>query len=242
MGSSGASDGQGQGRDPTTSLARFVPRRICCFYLEFDGVDAHATAWRTASAYKLLNETKLGVLLEDLASQGIELAQQSVAAAKRIKGAEIVGLHSRSGPTGICVRGDRAKCRTTQRVILVLRRADRPEIRRLFAAGSAVSPVGDGNRRAGVAADPKRGAYAQSSGQGRSLVVRKGDLILTGNDKVDEILAVIDGKRPSAAEPSTPRPSWPSPKVASSRSRLAFWTWPGCRRCLLRRPSSVSMA
>ena len=67
-------------------------KRICSLYLEFDGLDAHAAAWNASAAYKLLNETKLGALLEDLASQGIELAQQSVPPAKRIKGVEVVGV------------------------------------------------------------------------------------------------------------------------------------------------------
>ena len=55
-----------------------MPRQDLIFYLEFDGLDAHADAWKKSAAYKLLNDTKLGALLEDLASQGVELAQQSV--------------------------------------------------------------------------------------------------------------------------------------------------------------------
>ena len=96
----GSSTSWGQGARPaakgagsqTASLARYVPRQDLLFYLEFDGLDAHATAWRATAAYKLLNDTKLGALVEDLASQGIELAQQSVPPSKRIKGADVVGL------------------------------------------------------------------------------------------------------------------------------------------------------
>src|SRR5436309_1382498 len=53
-------------------LARYVPRQDLFFYLEFDGLDAHADAWKHSAAYKLLNDTKLGALLEDLTRQGIE--------------------------------------------------------------------------------------------------------------------------------------------------------------------------
>ena len=105
MGSRARTTAKAKTATQTTSLARFVPRQDLLFYLEFDGVDAHATAWCATSAYKLLNETKLGVLLEDLASQGLELAQQSVAPANRIKGAEVVALLKHHGPAGICVRG-----------------------------------------------------------------------------------------------------------------------------------------
>ena len=54
-------------------LARYVPLQRFVAYLEFDGLDAHADAWHTSAAYKLLNDTKLGALLEDLALQGIEV-------------------------------------------------------------------------------------------------------------------------------------------------------------------------
>src|SRR5262249_46296772 len=57
-----------------TSLARYVPAKELLFYAEFDGLDAHADAWKKTAAYKLLNETTLGALLEDLASQGLDKA------------------------------------------------------------------------------------------------------------------------------------------------------------------------
>ena len=155
------------------------------------------------SAYKLLNETKLGVLLEDLASQGLELAQQSVAPAKRIKGAEVVALLKIMARQGF-VFAVSGKVPNDSRVILVLRRADRPEVRRLFAAGSAVSSVRDENRQAALPPIRKGARTLNPLGKDGTWWFEKGDLILTGNDKVDEILAVIDGKRPSA-EPSTPR-------------------------------------
>ena len=62
---------------PAAPPARHVPRQDLLAYLEFDGLDAHADAWRASAAYKLLSDTKLGPLLEDLALQGIELIQES---------------------------------------------------------------------------------------------------------------------------------------------------------------------
>ena len=58
-------------------LARYVPLKDLLAYLEFDGLDAHADAWRASAAYKLLNDTKLGTVLEDLALQGIEIIQET---------------------------------------------------------------------------------------------------------------------------------------------------------------------
>ena len=63
-----------------------MPRRDLGLYLEFQGLDSQLAAWRGSAAYKILNETKLGMLLEDLAGQGIELAQQSVPREKQRQG------------------------------------------------------------------------------------------------------------------------------------------------------------
>jgi hypothetical protein len=73
-------------------LARHVPRKDLLAYLEFDGLDAHAGAWRASAAFKLLNDTKLGSVLEDLALQGIELIQDARPRELRVTGAEIIGF------------------------------------------------------------------------------------------------------------------------------------------------------
>ena len=54
-------------------LASYVPRQDLVLYLEYQGLDAHAGAWQKTAAYRLLSETKLGTLLEDMAIQAIEL-------------------------------------------------------------------------------------------------------------------------------------------------------------------------
>ena len=46
-----------------TPLPRFVPRDNLIFHLDFDGLDAHAEAWQKTAAYKMLNQTPLGVML-----------------------------------------------------------------------------------------------------------------------------------------------------------------------------------
>src|SRR5262249_55869983 len=66
-GARGQTQGPGEPAAPKSSLGRYVPRQDLVFYLEFDGLDAHGEAWQKSAAYKLLNDTKLGALLEDLA-------------------------------------------------------------------------------------------------------------------------------------------------------------------------------
>jgi prepilin-type processing-associated H-X9-DG protein len=43
-------------------LARYFPRQDLVVYVEFDGLDAHRDAWSKTAAYRLLNETRTGVL------------------------------------------------------------------------------------------------------------------------------------------------------------------------------------
>ncbi len=56
------------------ALARYVPAKDLIFYFEFDGLDAHAAAWKRSALYKLLNETKFGAMVEDLGTQALEQA------------------------------------------------------------------------------------------------------------------------------------------------------------------------
>ena len=82
----------GNGGAGAAPLARYVPLKDLLAYLEFDGLDAHADAWHASAAYKLLNDTKLGTLLEDLALQAIEVFQQMALPEQRVTGGEIVGF------------------------------------------------------------------------------------------------------------------------------------------------------
>ncbi len=101
------------------------------FYLEFDGLDAHQAAWKNSAAYKLLNDTKLGALIEDLAGQGIELAQQSAPPDKRIKPAELIGLFKLAAKQGFAA-GFWGENPVVGGFVIVARGADRPEVMRLL--------------------------------------------------------------------------------------------------------------
>ncbi len=50
-------------------LAGYFPRQDLAVYAEFDGLDAHAGAWKKTAAYRLLNETSTGAMLEQVATQ-----------------------------------------------------------------------------------------------------------------------------------------------------------------------------
>jgi prepilin-type processing-associated H-X9-DG protein len=181
------------------ALARYVPAEDLVFYLEFDGLDARSDAWRGSAAYKLLNETKLGALIEDLASQGIDLSQQSVPAEQRVKPGDVIGQLKRLARDGFVFAVSGA-VPNNSRAIAVLRKGDRPEIKRLLtAAASAGRTQGEG-AGAALPEQKKAGRTVYPLGQEGVWWAEKGDLVLTGTDKADEILEVLDGKRRSAVD------------------------------------------
>jgi hypothetical protein len=180
-------------------LARCVPRQDLVAYLEFDGLDAHDGAWKQSAAYKFLNSTKLGALLEDLAAQGVELAQQSTPPEQRIKGAEVVELLKRLAREGF-VFAVSGKAPNDSRVIIVARHGDRPEVTRLLEAMGGAGRPGGGAAEAKTAALTKAGRTFHPLGKDGVWWLENGDLIVTGKDKSDDILGVIDGRLPSALD------------------------------------------
>ena len=67
LGASGAS-GQDEPAGPRPP-AGYFPREDLVVFAEFDGLDAHAEAWKKTAAYRLLNETSTGAMLEQVALQ-----------------------------------------------------------------------------------------------------------------------------------------------------------------------------
>ncbi len=55
-------------------LARYVLRENLVLYLGSDGLDTQEEIWKKTAAYKILNETPLGEMLEDMTAQVAEKA------------------------------------------------------------------------------------------------------------------------------------------------------------------------
>ena len=215
------------GADPAArSLARYVPRRGLAFYLEFDGLDAHAADWHASAAYKLLVDTKLGALLEDLGVQALDLLQASLPADRRTKGADLVEAHEEHRQARI--RGGlraRGRGRLEGRGRAPRGRSSRgspvdrePGVRDVAKDGAATSPRASRHRLDRRARPPHPLT--------KELVwwVEQGDLVLAGKSVADEVMAVIDGKEPSAVD-----------HPLLSRAQEARWRLPACGNRLRRR-------
>jgi prepilin-type processing-associated H-X9-DG protein len=184
---------------PTTApLARYVPRQDLGLYFELQGLDAHRAAWRGSAANKVLNNTKLGALLEDLAGQGIELAQQSIAPEKQVKASLVIELVKHAMKQGLAV-GAWSMDSEKAGVVFVFRNAERPDVRRMLEDAAAANLGPGGSEKAGRPVQ-KAGRTLHRLDKEGVWWFEKGDLVLS--NRPDVVLAVLDGKSPSAVDHS----------------------------------------
>ena len=183
---------------PSPSLASFVPRQDLILYLEYQGLDAHAGAWHKTAAYRLLSETKFGTLLEDIAIQGIDVYQEMFPTAVRVKGVDAVEIMKKIARNGF-VLAVFGKPKERLRYLVVLRQCDRPEVRAALQS-LAASRRGEALEDALAESIEKAGRTLHRFGSDHVWWVEKGELILTAQSEADEILEVINGRRPSAID------------------------------------------
>ena len=177
-------------------LTRYIPGRDLAACWEFEGLDAHAAAWKNTAASKLLTETRLGALLEDLGTQVIEAAQQSVPPRDRIPASEYLTLMKHGARHGLAAAVFGKGPRDVQ-WMLVVRNGNRPEFTRLLEAGSTAGPGGaNGNPQAVL----KAGRTLKPLGPDGLWWNDGDDLILAARSAADTILDVAGGSQPSAVD------------------------------------------
>ncbi len=89
------------GAEPGRSPHRYVPAKNLVAYFEFDGLGAHAEAWKKTSACAALSKTKAGAMINDVVRQAAEwLIEENV---PFVKGADALGLQSHLARSGITI-------------------------------------------------------------------------------------------------------------------------------------------
>ncbi len=172
------------------SLARYVPKQDnLFFYFELDGLDAHQAAWKNSAAYKLLNDTKLGALVEDLAGQVIEAMQQSAPPQRQVKPVDVIALFKHAAKRGFAV-GFWGENPEVGGFVVVARGADRPEVMRWIEMIRTGQPQPDPIQKDGRTLHPMNEKV--------SWWVEKGDLVFSS--KPELVLSVLDGHSPNAAD------------------------------------------
>ena len=187
-------------------LARFFPRQDLVVYAEFDGLDAHRDAWKQTAAYRLLNETTTGAMLEQSFARLLdELILKN--AGGLLRGRELVGLGehllragfavgiNRAGGVGpprsfgLVIRGG-AKGQTRALLDRLLRESEGPrlKIKRVQKPGG---------RTVEVVSDAPRTSLAWWA-EGDDLAVS-----IISPSGVDAMIASLEGHEPSAVEHPT---------------------------------------
>lgn len=187
-------------------MPRFVPRDNLIFYVDFDGLDAHAEAWRKTAAYRMLNQTPLGVMLEEVAAQLLVKPLDSVPN-RKLTGAELVTLVKLMARKGwVLALNANQKGANPFVGTLVLRgaAAKDKEIKsitsRLIGTLMGPEPKPRIERKAGrVLVVVPRGSSANA---GWVWWPEKDDLVIgfMQPSNSDAIIAALDGKAPSAAD------------------------------------------
>ena len=87
------------------------------------------------------------------------------------------------------------KAPENSRVVIVVRKGNRPDALKLLQRAAA---AGGDHPEGKQEAIQKNGRTIHPLGEDAAYWAEKDDLIVTGKDAVDTVLAVIDGKQPSA--------------------------------------------
>jgi hypothetical protein len=186
----------------TDALARYVPQDKLIFYLEFQGLDAHANAWGQTAASRILTETKTGAMLDEVLTQ---LHAQLTAGQGNptTSGEELAMLKHllRSGMV-FAVRGDQR----SGAGVIVFRDAFRDDVKPMFAmligklkAPDSTPQVSDkpGGRR--IVSMTMAGPGGQSLPVAWWVEARR-DLVITfPPPHADEVIAALDGGAANAS-------------------------------------------
>ena len=193
----------------TVPLGRYIAKDNLVVYVEFAGLDAHGESWRKTAAYKMLNETPLGVMLEEVSGQLLDRAMGFLPN-RRLSGPELVTLLKGATKSGwvfaLHVDPKHAGLRGT----FVVRGAASKELRRLSSSlmgwlmGPDVKVKPERRQDRTVVVVPIASASGAAGAVNPSWVwwPEKNDLVVgtAYPAGADAIIAALDGKAPSAAE------------------------------------------
>jgi hypothetical protein len=194
-------------------LARYVSKGNLVLYVEFAGLDAQAEAWKKSALYRMLNETPLGTMFEEVTTQVLDKALNYFPNHK-LSGAELLALGKHAarsgfmlalnanppgGPDAGTVRGTfviRGAAATKELRVLSAKlmgwmmgnekpRPERKDARTLIVVSAAGLP--------GSAGD---------NSQNWAWWIEKNDLAMAFPYPAgtDSVVAALDGKAPSAVE------------------------------------------
>jgi hypothetical protein len=188
-------------------LGQYVPKDKLGMYFEFSGLDAHADAWSKTAAAKMLTDTPLGGMLEEVASQLLDRFTL-IFPNRRVSGPELVKLIKHAIHSGFVV-GLRPGSvdQKASGAILVIRNAGSKEMRSISARvlgwmmGADAKPKIEHKEGRTLISVPLGGG-AIPGAIGWAWWTERSDLVVCAPfpSAVDDTLAALDGKVPSAVD------------------------------------------
>ena len=195
----GQAEAQAQATKPSTappksqSLARYVPGEGLIVLLDHEGLEAQPAAWKGTAASKMLNDTPLGAMLEDIAAQVVDRGLQSMPGAP-VNGKEVVALLSHMASKGFAI-GVCGSFNPPQpkAAVVVVRDADQNEVskRIMKRLEGAAKPVEQPNGRKVWTIE---GAPVRWWFEGHDAVFS----FVPPGATADPVAETLDGKTPSA--------------------------------------------
>jgi hypothetical protein len=192
-------------------LGRFVPKENLLLYVEFAGLNAAESSWKNTAAQRMLSETQLGGMMEEVTAQLLDKTL-SLSPNKRLSGSELFSLVKHSLQTGwaLAIHADPKNSASPLRGTLIVRGGATKEFRALSARtmgwmmGDAKPKIDrkEGRTMVVVPAAAAPGSPAGATGDGWAWWAEKDDLAIgfpspTG---ADAIIAALDGKTPTVLE------------------------------------------
>ncbi len=190
-----------------SSPARFIPRDNVIFYLEYRGLDSQAESWKKTAAYKILNETPAGSMLEDVATQLLEKQAAKAGGNPRQRAEQVVALIKHMARAGfVWAMLSSPNKSTVQPSVLVIRDAYKDKaIRAIMAENLRGLNAPNTQPQSVLRAGHKVVTGVDTGGNGFTWWVddsKKEDIIrvIGKAEEADAILETVDGKRPSMRE------------------------------------------
>jgi prepilin-type processing-associated H-X9-DG protein len=176
-------------------LARYVPADGLIVLLEHNGLDARPDAWKGTAAYKMLNETPLGTMLEDIV---VQLADRVIQGGPPlgVTGKEAVSLLDHLATKGFAVGVSGTFDGPPKASVLVIRDAARNEVFKRIVA--QLPPL---NEPAAKKVDaPGERKVLMIPGNPIRWWYEKDDAVFSfaPPDGPDPVIETLDGKTPSA--------------------------------------------
>src|SRR5205823_8034161 len=128
-----------------------------------------------------------------------ELAQQSARPEKQVRAGEVINLIKHAARQGFALGvWGKDLDKAAPGIVVVARRGDRPEVRRLLESAAAANFGRPGQGEAGRAPIAKAGRTLHPLDKDGVWWLEKGDLVLS--NRPDLVLSVLDGQAPSAVD------------------------------------------